>query len=215
MIFRSRRIPMTPSLVRAAIAALILAALPAPGIAQTPSVKFTLDFAIQGQQSPFVLAADGGYFSRAGVNVQVDRGYGSADTITKVASGAYDMAFADHRRTDPVQRQAAGRQGHQRLPGLRRGAHADPVAEEVEHRQAHRPQRQAHRLATRRIEPRDVPAVRRRQRRQSRLDQLDRRDRAIARDLAGAGSDRRHHRAGHRSRRPRSASASPRTISTS
>ena len=86
---------MTPSLVRAAVAAIFLAALPAPGIAQTPSVKFALDFAIQGQQSPFVLAADGGYFARAGVNVQVDRGYGSADTITKVASGAYDMAFAD------------------------------------------------------------------------------------------------------------------------
>ena len=33
--------------------------------------------------------------ARAGVNVQVDRGYGSADAITKVASGAYDMAFAD------------------------------------------------------------------------------------------------------------------------
>ena len=52
-------------------------------------------FAIQGQQSPFVLAAEGGHFTRAGVNVQVDRGYGSADAITKVASGAYDMAFAD------------------------------------------------------------------------------------------------------------------------
>lgn len=74
---------------------LALAAPNAPGFAQTPAVKLTLDFAIQGQQSPFVLAAEGGYFSRAGVNVQVDRGYGSADAITKVASGAYDMAFAD------------------------------------------------------------------------------------------------------------------------
>ena len=63
--------------------------------AQTPTVKLMLDFAIQGQQSPFVLAAEGGHFARAGVNVQVDRGYGSADAIIKVASGAYDMAFAD------------------------------------------------------------------------------------------------------------------------
>ena len=46
-----------------------------------------LDFAMQGQQSPFVLAAEGGHFARAGVNVQVDRGYGSADAIIKVASG--------------------------------------------------------------------------------------------------------------------------------
>jgi NitT/TauT family transport system substrate-binding protein len=80
--------------VRAALA-LMLAAVAFPAGAQTPTVKLTLDFAIQGQQSPFVLAAEGGHFARAGVNVQVDRGYGSADAITKVASGAYDMAFAD------------------------------------------------------------------------------------------------------------------------
>src|SRR6266705_1717483 len=86
---------MISSLVRAGVAGLFLAALASPGAAQTPSVKLTLDFAIQGQQSPFVLAAEGDHFARAGVNVQVDRGYGSADAITKVASGAYDMAFAD------------------------------------------------------------------------------------------------------------------------
>ncbi|MEA2925223.1 MAG: NitT/TauT family transport system substrate-binding protein, partial [Alphaproteobacteria bacterium] len=86
---------MIYSLVRAGAAALALAVFASPGGAQTPTVKLTLDFAIQGQQSPFVLAAEGGHFARAGVNVQVDRGYGSADAITKVASGAYDMAFAD------------------------------------------------------------------------------------------------------------------------
>ena len=86
---------MYPSLLRAGIAALLLGALALPGEAQTPNVRLTLDFAFQGQQSPFVLAAENGYFARAGVSVQVDRGYGSADAITKVASGAYDMAFAD------------------------------------------------------------------------------------------------------------------------
>jgi NitT/TauT family transport system substrate-binding protein len=77
------------------LAGLLLGATNVAGMAQTPSVKLTLDFSIQGQQSPFVLAAEDGYFAREGVNVQVDRGYGSADAITKVASGAYDMAFAD------------------------------------------------------------------------------------------------------------------------
>jgi NitT/TauT family transport system substrate-binding protein len=81
-------------LVRAGVAGLI-AAFACPAGAQTPTVKFMVDFSFQGQQSPFVLAAEGGYFARAGVNVQVDRGYGSADAITKVAAGAYDMAFAD------------------------------------------------------------------------------------------------------------------------
>jgi NitT/TauT family transport system substrate-binding protein len=78
-------------------AAVVLSALVATGLAalaQTP-VKLILDFAIQGQQSPIVLAAEGGYFSRAGVTVQIDRGYGSADAITKVATGTYEFAFAD------------------------------------------------------------------------------------------------------------------------
>jgi NitT/TauT family transport system substrate-binding protein len=75
--------------------AVILCTLPSPVAAQTPNVKLMVDFSIQGQQSPFVLAAEGGYFARAGVNVQVDRGYGSGDAITKVASRAYDFAFAD------------------------------------------------------------------------------------------------------------------------
>jgi NitT/TauT family transport system substrate-binding protein len=74
---------------------IILGVMSTAASAQAPAVKLVLDFAIQGQQSPFVLAADQGYFSRAGVNVDIDRGYGSADAITKVASGAYDMAFAD------------------------------------------------------------------------------------------------------------------------
>ena len=86
---------MRPPVAYAFVAGLIFCAWAAPAGAQTPNVKLMLDFAIQGQQSPFVLANEGGYFERAGVNVQVDRGYGSADAITKVASRAYDMAFAD------------------------------------------------------------------------------------------------------------------------
>ena len=62
---------------------------------EKPKLRLTLDFGLQGQQSPLVLAADGGYFARAGVDVQVDPGAGSADAIAKVAAGAYDVAFAD------------------------------------------------------------------------------------------------------------------------
>jgi len=86
---------MITSVMRLAAVGLFLGILGMPAQAQAPAVKLTLDFTIQGQQSPFVLANEAGYFSRAGVNVQVDRGYGSADAITKVASGAYEMAFAD------------------------------------------------------------------------------------------------------------------------
>ncbi len=79
--------------LRASVAALILAVPIASSRAQT--VKLTVDFAIQGQQSPFVLAADAAQFAQPGLTLQIDRGYGSADAITKVASGAYEMGFAD------------------------------------------------------------------------------------------------------------------------
>jgi NitT/TauT family transport system substrate-binding protein len=77
-----------------AAAALAVAVL-SSARAAAPEVRLVLDFAFQGQQSPFLLAADAGLFAQAGVSVQVDRGYGSGDAIAKVASGAYDMAFAD------------------------------------------------------------------------------------------------------------------------
>ena len=87
---------MISCLIRAGSATmLLLGSLAVPALAQAPFVKLVLDFSIQGQQSPFVLAAEGGYFERAGVNVQVDRGNGSADAIAKVAGGSYQMAFAD------------------------------------------------------------------------------------------------------------------------
>ena len=86
---------MIRSIFRAAVAIVVLGVASSASHAQTPSVKLMVDFSFQGQQSPFLLAVEGGYFSRAGVNVTVDRGYGSADVVTKVASGAYDMAFAD------------------------------------------------------------------------------------------------------------------------
>lgn len=85
---------MFSSVGRLFLVLLSLVANGAVAAAQTP-VRLVLDYAIQGQQSPIVLAEEGGYFKRAGVEVRVDRGYGSADSITKVASGAYDMAFAD------------------------------------------------------------------------------------------------------------------------
>ena len=70
-----------------------------------------VDFAFQGQHAPFFLAAEGGYFSRAGVEVEIDRGYGSGDSIAKVATRTYDMAFADLG----AMIQFAGRQGEGRV----------------------------------------------------------------------------------------------------
>ena len=111
-----------------------------PALAQTSApikgVRFALDWALEGQQSPFVLAADGGYFERAGVEVKVDRGYGSGDTVTKIASGAYDIGFADLGAAISFKRQAEQAGADQRVPGLRYRADVDHDAEGLRHRQA-------------------------------------------------------------------------------
>lgn len=64
--------------------------------AQSPvKLRFTLDWVIQGQHAPFLLAKSKGYFDQEGVDVTIDVGNGSAGAIQRLASGAYDMGFAD------------------------------------------------------------------------------------------------------------------------
>jgi NitT/TauT family transport system substrate-binding protein len=78
-------------------AALAPLALPqaARGQAALTNVRFILDWAFQGPQGCYLLALDRGYFREEGLNVTIDRGFGSADTPVKVASGAYDFGVAD------------------------------------------------------------------------------------------------------------------------
>jgi NitT/TauT family transport system substrate-binding protein len=63
--------------------------------AQTKDVKFTLDWALQGNHAVWTVAQEKGYFAKEGLNVKIDRGFGSGDAVTKVASGAYDIGFSD------------------------------------------------------------------------------------------------------------------------
>lgn len=58
-------------------------------------VKFTLSWLLQGVDAPMTLAMERGYFAEEGVDLQFDRGYGSADTASKIAAGQYDMGFGD------------------------------------------------------------------------------------------------------------------------
>jgi NitT/TauT family transport system substrate-binding protein len=64
-------------------------------LAQKAPVKFALDFTIQGPQGIFLLANDKGYLEKEGIEATIDRGFGSGDTVSKVAAGAYDMGFGD------------------------------------------------------------------------------------------------------------------------
>ena len=63
--------------------------------AQTTAIKFQLDWRFEGPAALFVLPAAKGYFKAAGLDVTIDSGNGSGGTVTRVASGTYDMGFAD------------------------------------------------------------------------------------------------------------------------
>ena len=82
------------SFLRAA-AALGLAASFLPSYAQTTPIKFQLDWRFEGPAAFFVLPVAKGYFKDAKLDVTVDAGTGSGAAVQRVASGAYDMGFAD------------------------------------------------------------------------------------------------------------------------
>ena len=80
------------------IAAALLALASLPASAQTP-IKFTLDWVFQGPTSPFLVALDKGYYKAEGLDVTMDPGQGSAGAVQRVATGAYQIGFADVNST--------------------------------------------------------------------------------------------------------------------
>ncbi len=68
---------------------------PAAAPPKITHIRFALDWAIEGPSAPFLIALDKGYFAEEGLSVVIDRGTGSAGTVTKIASGAYEMGYAD------------------------------------------------------------------------------------------------------------------------
>jgi len=63
--------------------------------AQNTAIKFQLDWRFEGPAALFLTPAAKGYFKAAKLDVAVDAGNGSGAAVTRVASGAYDMGFAD------------------------------------------------------------------------------------------------------------------------
>ena len=63
--------------------------------AQNTPIKFQLDWRFEGPAALFVHPAAKGYFKDAKLDVTVDAGNGSGGAVTRVASGAYDLGFAD------------------------------------------------------------------------------------------------------------------------
>ncbi|CAA9442543.1 MAG: ABC transporter, substrate-binding protein (cluster 10, nitrate/sulfonate/bicarbonate) [uncultured Ramlibacter sp.] len=87
---------MTKRLFLQTVAATALLAAFAPASAQqTTPIKFQLDWRFEGPAALFLTPAAKGYFKDAKLDVTIDAGNGSGGAVTRVASGTYDMGFAD------------------------------------------------------------------------------------------------------------------------
>lgn len=74
------------------LALALLAAFPVN--AQT-NVRFLHEWRFEGHVAPFLVAIDKGYYQAEGINVTIDPGTGSLDSINRVATRAYDVSVAD------------------------------------------------------------------------------------------------------------------------
>ena len=87
-----RRTLLAASLVAAPLLGLFTAT---PALAQETAVKFQLDWRFEGPSAFFLLPVAQGQFKAEKLNVTIDAGNGSGNAVNRVASGTYDMGFAD------------------------------------------------------------------------------------------------------------------------
>jgi NitT/TauT family transport system substrate-binding protein len=65
--------------------------------AEKVTVRFT--WKLKGEYAPLFVALDKGYYKAEGLDVTMDPGQGSAGAVQRVATGAYQIGFADVNST--------------------------------------------------------------------------------------------------------------------
>jgi NitT/TauT family transport system substrate-binding protein len=76
----------------------VTTALALPAIARAQAndrIKFSLEFRIYGGNAPMFLGAESGIFRNLGLDVAIDGSSGSAESVTRVATGTHDFGLAD------------------------------------------------------------------------------------------------------------------------
>ncbi len=79
---------------KASLVVSVVALLGASTVSAT-DIKFALDWKFEGPAAPYLMAMDRGYYEEEGLNVSIDTGTGSLEAIPRVASGTYQLGFAD------------------------------------------------------------------------------------------------------------------------
>jgi NitT/TauT family transport system substrate-binding protein len=89
--------PLASTLSRRRLLAAGAAIIGAPAFAQAAPVKirYQLDWRFGASAVPYIVALKKGYFLQEGVDVTLNVGSGSAGTVTRIASGNFEMGTGD------------------------------------------------------------------------------------------------------------------------
>ena len=91
-------IPLSLPVAALVVAALLVAASPGGGPAQTRAPRswtLILDFVPTGEYIPHYTALEKGWYRDEGLDVKILRGQGSGDTVKRIAAGQGEVGIAD------------------------------------------------------------------------------------------------------------------------
>jgi NitT/TauT family transport system substrate-binding protein len=80
--------------LRAAIFGALLVLVPTHSFAQE-KVSLAVDWILNGTHAGYFIAQEKGFYKEKGIDVSISRGFGSGDTIKRVATGSVDFGIAD------------------------------------------------------------------------------------------------------------------------